>query len=273
MKEGIVMIDRVKLYIEAYYQTLNIPPIDGFEIKILILDDFDFENKANAISQNQEYTNTTDMPMFWYIDDENNNIYIVIKQDVFLEDNDERFGLECLYSQLTEMTGLFNGELAYPFFDIMKKMAPLSEEGFEYWKEYYCTFMATLCIREMFSETGKEGYDSETIRNDAIDLLLKTIENDIDINVKMSTLLYLFGKISATEENLYRITNFRPLLKGSGIEDSIQELYGALTRMEPQSKNVFALNNIAKNYSKVKTKLDGGVTLAKEYEKDDIQEN
>ena len=255
------MLSRIKLYIDAYYQTLNIAPIKKYDIKVLVLDGFDFENKANQLMEN-EGINTTDMPMFWYFDEDKENIYIVIKDDIFLEDNDERFGLECLYSQLTEITGTFNGELVYPFFDIVKKAASFSEAAFEYWKEFYCTFMATLCIKEMFEDVGKEGYDTETIRDNAIDLLLKTVEDtELDVNVKMSTLLYLFGKMAATERNLYRITNLRPLLEGSGIEDTVQELYGALTRMEPQSKNLFALKSIFNGYEKLKKAFEAGNVL------------
>lgn len=78
------------------------------------------------------------------------------------------------------------------------KSAP---KGFNYWLQFSSSYMSFLMLRLIFEDVEyvKNEYPNEVLKEQYIEILKELPESDADIDVKISTLIYLLGRLSYLE--------------------------------------------------------------------------
>lgn len=245
-------------YINLYYSILEIEPLPEGSLKIKVVDDIDFFNIAKRIHET-DLSQIQNYPMFWH-QNKKGGYTLVVKENVLNENVDERYGVECLYTNLTEIYYTSNG--SFPSMEanahntfIHKQVAT----GFAVWKEFYCTYIANSALMNLYASVGKEGYDIKSQRKNAKQLVNQIFTvRDAEEDVKMSTILYAMSKMASTEDNKDMCMDFSKMLPVIDCSTSIQNLYRTLYSSVPDELTKGTLNYIGRMYSKIKKSISEG---------------
>lgn len=247
------MLEIIYHYAEAFFQVLELEPMVGEILDITIADPAEYEKTVKQKCKDHEAL--LDAPMAWYM--EGKKAIIVIKDDTFGENTDERYGLECLYSYLAEIyytfSGLFEEIRQTAVRNVFRKKATT---GYAVWKEFFCTFLANCAIAGVFEELGRDDYTPERRRQMGLKLLKKTLA-DNEKKSKMSVILYCTSKIATTEDNGPYIIDLKVCAPDNETAEALQTFYGVLTRADEAELTAKFLDTLGKTYLALQEKVEG----------------
>lgn len=203
---------RILEYIMMYGSVMGLDVINEIDFNIKILDELDFFHETEKITEKDgsDKTILSGFPILWY--ETEDSYRIIIKDEIFVEGIDEKFGLECLFSVVTDIIGHYTEELKYraSLIDCFSKNAA---NGHAIWKEYYCAQAANVAAAGVYEQLGKEGYEIPVVKSKVLHLL-KTIDDEtIDKETRGSTLLYIMGKLASIDISRNNMFDMSTLIK------------------------------------------------------------
>ena len=161
MSEG-----EIRHYIMLYGAALNLKGLNEINFNISILDDIDFCNETESMSKDSGDVALKNAPIVWT--DTDYGPHIIINQKFFLKGIDKKFGIECLYSILTEIVGEYTGEIRYKK-TIIDFFSQHAFQGFLIWKEFYCAQIAVIATSNLYETLQEEGYEDEALKKGVLD--------------------------------------------------------------------------------------------------------
>lgn len=212
--------------IEFYQDILNVNLMDELNIKYKVLDDIDFFNEC------KKETGSTDFSTFLVLSipktDEECSILLLIND--YLENNQDNYGLEILYSQLTNIY-LNNNETINNLIKECRYL-PFSKKtrkGIAFWKEYFSIYFTQTVLKEYNIEEIEDEenpYNPKKSLKIGLNFLNKALNSkNKSYEERLSLLLYSLAKISLSEDNASNAYDLKTFIENENLKKPIQKIY------------------------------------------------